>query len=176
MSPPRRRTALGAAILLVALVVALTLGSGIGGPPPSLAQRARALESQIKCPSCEDISVAQSSTTASIAVRHEITQMLSAGRTDQQIESSLVAQYGPSILLQPPDRGLTSLIWILPLVAGLAALGALVVFFWRRNRQFAALDQVLPGPDPTHSDPTTAPPPPPPSSTVEPASHPPASP
>lgn len=172
MPPPRRRTALGAAILLVALVVALVVGSGIGGPPPSLAQRARALESQIKCPSCEDISVAQSSTTASIAVRHEVTQMLAAGRTDQQIESSLVAQYGPSILLQPPDRGLTSVIWILPLVAGLAALGALVVFFWRRNRQFAALDQVLPGPGPTPSDLTT----PPPSSPVEPASNPQASP
>jgi len=40
--------------------------------------------------------------------------MIAAGQSDQAIESSLVARYGGTILLKPPDSGLTSIVWILP--------------------------------------------------------------
>ena len=63
------------------------------------------------------------------------------GRTDQQIEAVLVGQYGTTILLRPPTSGLTSLVWILPAVAGAVALGALGVLFWRRSRALDRLRQ-----------------------------------
>lgn len=127
-------------LALVVLAVALVIGSGVtSGAPPSAAQRAAELETEIRCPSCEDISVAQSSTASAVAVRHEVGRLAAAGTSDRAIEERLVAQYGPSILLQPPDSGLSSLVWLLPLVAGILAVGGLLAFFWRRSRTWRRL-------------------------------------
>lgn len=127
-------------LALVVLAVALVIGSGVtSSAPPDAAQRAVTLETQIRCPSCEDVSVAQSSAASAIAVRHEVQHLVAAGVSDHAIEQRLVAQYGPSILLSPPDSGLSSLVWLLPLVAGLLAVGGLGVFFWRRSRSWRSL-------------------------------------
>ena len=133
---------LGLLVLLVVLGVALAFGSGLGsGGHPTNAQRATALDNQIRCPSCDDLSVAQSSASSAIAVRHQIQQLVDEGQTDQQIENTLVAQYGGTILLRPPTSGLTSLVWILPAVAGAVAVGAVAVLFWRRSRDLRRLRQ-----------------------------------
>ena len=127
-------------LALVALTVALVIGSGVtSSAAPSAAQRAAALDTQIRCPSCEDISVAQSSASSAIAVRREVASLAAAGESDRAIEQRLVAQYGPSILLSPPDSGLSSLVWLVPLVAGILALAALGAFFWRRSRSWRRL-------------------------------------
>jgi cytochrome c-type biogenesis protein CcmH len=140
--PARRRSRpwLGLGALLVVLVVALAIGSGLGSEGHQTdAQRAAALETQIRCPSCEDVSAADSSASAAVAVRQEIAHMVAEGRTDQQIENALVGRYGPTILLRPPTRGLTSLVWIVPAVAGAGAIVVLGVLFWRRSREMARL-------------------------------------
>ncbi|MDA8076596.1 MAG: cytochrome c-type biogenesis protein CcmH [Actinomycetota bacterium] len=133
-------------LALVVLAVALVIGSGVtSSATPDAARRAAALETQIRCPSCEDVSVAQSSAASAIAVRHEVQRLAAAGVSDHAIEQRLVAQYGPSILLSPPDSGLSSLVWLLPLVAGLLAVGGLGVFFWRRSRSWRELRAGAPG-------------------------------
>jgi cytochrome c-type biogenesis protein CcmH/NrfF len=60
--------------------------------------------------------------------------MLAAGDSNAQIEQSFVARYGSSILLVPPSSGLGALVWALPLVGVIVALGALGALFWRRQR------------------------------------------
>lgn len=136
----RRRPWLGLGVLLVVLAVALAIGGGLGqGGRQTPDQRAAALDAQLRCPSCDDLSVAQSSASAAVAVRHEVLHLAREGRTDQQIEDQLVGQYGPTILLRPPTSGLASLVWIVPALAGAGAVGALVVLFWRRGRQMARL-------------------------------------
>lgn len=135
-----RRWWWGAVALVVVLATALTIGSGVASSrPPSAAQRAAALDNQIRCPSCEDISVAQSTASSALAVRQEVRRLIGQGRSDQQVENALVAQYGPSILLRPPTSGLTAVVWIVPAVAGALAVAALVGLFWRRSRQLRRL-------------------------------------
>ena len=57
-------------LLGVVLVVALLVGSGVfSSTPPTSAQRAAAIESVIRCPSCEDLSVADSSAPTAVTVR-----------------------------------------------------------------------------------------------------------
>jgi cytochrome c-type biogenesis protein CcmH len=142
VTAPVRRTRpwRGLLRLVVVLGVALAVGSGWGfRPHSSPRERATALETQIRCPSCEDLSVAQSSSSAALAVRQEILRMEQTGSSDGQIEQALVAQYGPTILLRPATTGLTSLVWVIPAVAGATAVVALGVFFWRREREFESL-------------------------------------
>jgi cytochrome c-type biogenesis protein CcmH len=136
----RRRPLLGLGALIVVLGVALMIGSGAGsGGPPTPAERSAGLATQIRCPSCEDLSVAQSSASSAVAVRHQITEMVGRGQSDQQVRSALVAQYGPSILLAPPVSGLTALVWVVPVVAGAVAVVALGALFWRRSRELDRL-------------------------------------
>lgn len=141
----RLRRRAGALSFLLALVVAgcaLAVGSGVGSSaPPTLAQRAGALDAQIRCPSCEDISVAQSTASSALAVRHEVATLLAEGESDRAIEHRLVAQYGPSILLEPPKSGLSLLVWVVPLVAVVVALAVLVWFFWHRSRAWRSLQR-----------------------------------
>lgn len=78
------------------------------------------LESLVKCPACDDLSVAQSNATSSIAVRHDIIRRVGEGQSDDKILTSLEATYGTSILLSPSTSGLGSLLWLVPIAALLA--------------------------------------------------------
>jgi cytochrome c-type biogenesis protein CcmH len=128
------------ALPVVVAVVALVIGSGaFDATPPTAAQKAAAIEAGVRCPSCTDLSVAQSDATTALAVRHEIEQMVAQGRSTAQVDQVLVSEYGETILLVPPDAGGVPILWLVPIVVGLGALGAVVLFFWRRTRQFAAL-------------------------------------
>lgn len=133
--PLAARAALPAVVVLVALLI----GSGVfSSQPQSAAQRAASIESVVRCPSCIDVSVAQSEETTAVAVRHEIVRLVNQGRPTAQIEQTLVQQYGSTILLVPPGATGLALIWILPIALAIGALTVVGVFFWRRARQFAA--------------------------------------
>jgi cytochrome c-type biogenesis protein CcmH/NrfF len=128
------------ALPLVVLAVALLVGSGaFEGSSPSAAQRAAAIETGVRCPSCTDLSVAQSNATTAIAVRHQIEGLVAQGKSNEDIDAVLVSEYGETILLVPPDAGGVPVIWIIPLVLGVTTVTALGVFFWRRNRAFESL-------------------------------------
>ena len=136
------RVPLWARVILPLLVlgVALLIGSGVfDSSPETVAQRAAVIESNVRCPACTDLSVAQSNSTTAIAVRHQIESMLAAGSSTADINQTLVSEYGQTILLTPPDSGGIPLIWIIPLVLGVGAVGAVGVLFWRRSREFDAL-------------------------------------
>ena len=125
---------------LVVLAVALAIGSGsFDTAPPSASEQAAAIEAVVRCPSCTDLSVAESNATTAITVRHQIEQLVAAGSSTADIEQTLVSEYGQSILLVPPDTGGIPLIWVLPLVVGVAALVGVGVVFWRRSRAFDTL-------------------------------------
>jgi cytochrome c-type biogenesis protein CcmH/NrfF len=122
--------AAGPVVLCVVLAGALVVGSGIfDAPSPSAPARVAALERDVKCPDCLDLSVAQSNTEPSIALRHEIAASVQAGQTDSQILAAITRRYGNSILLLPPPGGLDDLLWVVPtaLALGAVALGARAV-------------------------------------------------
>ena len=103
---------LWAAALLVVVGVAVAVSPAAS----STATRIAHLESLVKCPSCEDLSVAESSATTAVAVRHEIVADVAAGKSDDQILTSIEDAYGTSILLSPPTSGLGVLLWVVPLL------------------------------------------------------------
>ncbi len=119
----------------VVLVVALIAGSGVlSSTPPTAAERSASIESVIRCPSCEDLSVATSSAPTAVAVRATVRQLVGDGRTDAQVEQYLEARYGSTIVLDPPASGWSLLVWVLPVACGLLAAVALTVVLVRRRR------------------------------------------
>ncbi len=134
---PRRAAAVWApwAALVVVLGVALGLGASHGTPPPTGAQRVQAIDALVRCPSCDGISVADSSASTAVAIRQAVTARVRAGQSDAQIDAFLVSRYGPGILLRPPVRGWTAWVWVLPPVALVAAGAALATVLWRRRQR-----------------------------------------
>jgi cytochrome c-type biogenesis protein CcmH len=116
----------------VALVVALSVGA-YRPSQSSAAQRVAAIEADLRCPSCQDISVADSSAATARAIRSLVATRVSEGQSSAQIESFLESRYGVGILLRPPTSGLSAAVWILPLVAVAAGILGLGAFFWRRR-------------------------------------------
>jgi cytochrome c-type biogenesis protein CcmH len=98
----------GAFVVVVALTVATAPSA------PSSLSRIDHLETLVRCPACEDISVAVSDATSAIAVRHEIARDVLRGESDNVILTSLEVVYGTSILLSPPTSGLGTLLWAVP--------------------------------------------------------------
>jgi cytochrome c-type biogenesis protein CcmH/NrfF len=136
----------------VIVAVALAIGSGVfSGRPETATQRAARIEAVVRCPSCIDVSVAQSQETTALAVRHEIERQVARGVSTAQIEQTLVDQYGRNILLEPPDSGGFAVIWIVPIVLAAGALIVVGVLFWRRSRLFAATSAAQAKAD-THAD------------------------
>lgn len=146
MSTPTRRLVPWLFMASV-LVVALAVGSRQPGPAAGPAQRSAAIDAALRCPSCEDVSVAQSSAPAAVAVRRIVARRVAAGQSDAQVEAYLVSRYGQGILLRPAASGGTSALWVLPVAAVAVSAGALGVFFRRRRRigvsEASADDQAL---------------------------------
>jgi cytochrome c-type biogenesis protein CcmH len=114
----------GFSLWCVALVAVVALVLVTQGSTSSQQRRIAHLETLVKCPACDDISVAQSNATSAIAVRNEISQRVRAGASDNEILTSLESRYGPSILLSPSTSGVGILLWAVPAAVAAAAVVA----------------------------------------------------
>jgi cytochrome c-type biogenesis protein CcmH len=110
---------------LAALVVVFGTIVATSATTSPIEHRISDLQSIVRCPACEGLSVAQSNATSSIAVRHEIERRVKAGESDTSILTSLQERYGSAILLTPSGRGLGALLWIVPF--SVVALGLLIL-------------------------------------------------
>jgi cytochrome c-type biogenesis protein CcmH len=133
-------------LLVVVLATALLVGARGDGSPPTDAERAHRIASAIRCPTCRSQSMADSDAPAARAGRGEILRQVGQGRSDTQIRAYFVTRYGAAILLDPPRRGVSALVWLLPVLAVVAAMAALAVAFrrWRPGgRTVSAGDRAL---------------------------------
>lgn len=95
---------------------------------PALEARARHLSEELRCMVCQNQSIDDSAAPLARDLRLLVRRRLEAGDTDQQVLDFLVARYGDFILLRPPFKLDTLLLWGLPpaaLIAGLIALFAM---------------------------------------------------
>lgn len=125
-----------AALLALAVVVALAVGSG---PARAGTPNAADLEAELVCPVCET-TLDQSNAPVAERMKAYIRARIAAGDSAQEIKDALVAEFGPGVLAKPPEGGFGLLAWLLPLGALLA--GAVVVGIlvrsWSRSRTPAA--------------------------------------
>ncbi len=123
-----------AAYLVLTLVAAgaLVLGS-LHPAAPTRAARLAALESEIKCPSCADLTIAQSDAAAAVDLRNEVTDLVEAGWSDAAIRARVVAQYGSSVLEVPDSGGISVLVWLVPSLLVALCAGGLATVLYRRQ-------------------------------------------
>lgn len=113
---------------LLALVVLVGLALGPTRPDDRVEQ----LASRLRCPTCQGVSVADSPSETARAMRAVIEEQVTEGSTDAEIISYFEDRYGSWVVLAPPARGRTLLLWLAAPVA-LAAGAFLVIGAVRRR-------------------------------------------
>ncbi|MPZ09630.1 MAG: cytochrome c-type biogenesis protein CcmH [Kiloniellaceae bacterium] len=109
---------------------------------PVLEQRARALSAEIRCVVCQNESIDSSNAEIARELRLLVRERLAAGDSDRQVFDYLVARYGDFVLLRPPMKPTTYLLWFGPFLMLLFGVVAVFVYF-RRQRGGAAMPPAL---------------------------------
>lgn len=134
----------GWAAVLVAVVVLVVVGAKPTPTSGTSDDRLYTLAGQMKCLQCLGETVAGSQADIAVKMRSEIREQMRKGRTDDEILAFFADTYGQRVLLNPSNKGITSLVWILPVVgAGIAVVGLGLAFGrWRRQRDDAGVTEV----------------------------------
>lgn len=120
-------------LLALVLVGALFVGSRKPPGPPTEDQRVQRITSVVRCPTCRGLSADQSDAPSAESIRDEVRRRVQAGESEGQIKGYLVSRYGGDILLQPEAEGVGVLVWALPLIGAVVAVGGLFVVLRSRR-------------------------------------------
>jgi cytochrome c-type biogenesis protein CcmH len=137
-------------LALITLITTLVLPAFAVTPDellkdPALEARARQISQGLRCMVCQNQSIDDSDAPLAHDLRMLVRQRLETGDSDRQVLDFIVARYGDFVLLKPPLKLDTLLLWGLPPAVLLVSLVALFAMARRRRTedlQTAALSPV----------------------------------
>jgi cytochrome c-type biogenesis protein CcmH len=104
---------------------------------PALEARAREISRGLRCVVCQNESIDESSADLAHDLRTLVRERLVAGDSDEQVVQYIVDRYGDFVLLRPPVKPATYLLWASPAILLLIA-AVLIVIYLRRHRRIGA--------------------------------------
>jgi cytochrome c-type biogenesis protein CcmH len=111
---------------------------------PAMEARAREISKELRCLVCQNQSIDDSNAPLARDLRVLVRERLVAGDDDTSVLSYITARYGDYVLLRPPFKASTYVLWIGPvIILLLGALGA-ALFLRGRNRPVTTGDTEAP--------------------------------
>lgn len=123
---------------VVAVFLAVLFAFGAAQSAVEIEERVFELSRNLRCPVCTSESIADSNAQLSVQMRNEIQEMVSAGRSDEEIYAYFQDLYGDWVFLNPPKRGIHLFVWLLPVIAGIIGVTALILLVRRWLRAASA--------------------------------------
>jgi cytochrome c-type biogenesis protein CcmH len=99
---------------------------------PALEARAREISKGLRCLVCQNQSIDDSNADLARDLRVLVRERLQAGDSDEAVLDFVVARYGDYVLLNPPVKTGTILLWAGPGVILLLGIGGVVLMLRRR--------------------------------------------
>ena len=106
-------------------------------PDPALEQRARDISAGLRCLVCQNQSIDDSDADLARDLRILVRERLIAGDSDTEVLDYLISRYGDFVMLKPPFKGSTFILWLGPLFVFILAVIGLVIYFRRRQTELA---------------------------------------
>lgn len=120
-------------LLFAALLHAQAISGGTPFSDPASETRYTRLIHTIRCPTCQNQSIAESGAPLATELRRLVVKQITQGKNDAEIVNYLIARYGAFISYDPRLEKSTLILWFgPPLMLLLAALG-----FFRVHRKRA---------------------------------------
>ena len=104
---------------------------------PALQARYESINRELRCLVCQNQTIADSNATLAQDLRHEVREMIAAGKTDDQIREFMIERYGDFVLYRPRMTAANFLLWAAPVL--LLLLGTFIGIRYIR-RQSAEVD------------------------------------
>ncbi|WP_417833197.1 cytochrome c-type biogenesis protein [Thalassospira xiamenensis] len=105
---------------------------------PKLEERARDISQGLRCLVCQNQSIDDSDADLARDLRILVRERLVAGDTNEEVVDYIVERYGDYVLLNPPLKPETYILWISPAVLAFLALIAVIAFYRRKQREDGA--------------------------------------
>jgi cytochrome c-type biogenesis protein CcmH len=100
---------------------------------PALEARARTLGKELRCLVCQNQSIDDSDADLARDLRRLVRERLVAGDSDEEVLAFATQRYGDFVLLRPPVKPATWLLWFGPLAVLLVGGGLVLAFFRSRG-------------------------------------------
>jgi cytochrome c-type biogenesis protein CcmH len=116
-------------VLLLAVLLAgpsPAAGQGVPGDA-AIEAEVRRLATELRCPRCQGVSIAESPDDLSRQMKAVIRQQLEEGRTPDEVRAYFVSRYGEWVLLKPDPTGFNLAVYLIPIAAMLLGAGVLVL-------------------------------------------------
>jgi len=91
------------------------------------------LSRELRCVVCQNEALSDSPAELATDMRQEIRDLMTAGKTDQEVLEFLTSRYGDFVLFRPPFKPVTYLLWVGPFV--FLGFGVVVWFMALRSRR-----------------------------------------
>lgn len=101
---------------------------------PALEARALELFVEFRCLVCQNQAISESDADLARDLRLIVRERLMEGDTDDEVRAYLVERYGDFVLLRPPVKPTTYLLWFAPALIVVGAGYAVFSYFRRRNK------------------------------------------
>ncbi|WP_425444965.1 cytochrome c-type biogenesis protein [Thalassospira marina] len=101
---------------------------------PVLESRARVISEELRCLVCQNQSIDDSDADLAHDLRVLVRERLLAGDTNDQVIDYIVARYGDYVLLNPPFKPDTYILWASPFILLILATLAVIGFYRRKKR------------------------------------------
>ena len=124
-------------VVMLASLLLVRIAAAQGGTVTD--DQVNAVAKRLNCPVCENVPLDVCETQACVQWRDLIRQKLAAGEKPEQIINYFQATYGDRVLQEPPRRGFTGLVWVLPFAGLVAGVAILVVVLRRMTAQPAPI-------------------------------------
>jgi len=98
-------------------------------------QQYRQITEQLRCPKCQNTSIAASDSIIAADMRTKVYQLLNQGQTREQIVQYMVARYGNFVTYEPPVTPSTLILWLGPLLFVLIGASVIIMRARRQNGQ-----------------------------------------
>ncbi len=99
------------------------------------------LSEELRCLVCQNQNIAESNSDLAKDLRLEIYNMLSQGKTEDEIVDFMVQRYGDYVLYRPPFKPMTWLLWFGPVI--IFALGIIFVIRFMKAQSSTVEDEGL---------------------------------
>jgi len=126
----KRRIAFALALLLLPAPVLAAINPE-ALPDARQEERAKTLQKEFRCVVCQGQSIDDSNAALAADMRALIRAQIRTGKSDAEIRDFLVRRYGDFVLMKPPLRSDTALLWAMPFIV--LAIGGLSVFLILRG-------------------------------------------
>lgn len=120
------------ALMLVAAAPALAADPSEMLKDPVLEKKAEDLGKELRCLVCQNESIEDSNADLARDLRIIVRERIAKGESTDQVKQYVVDRYGDYVLLNPPFKGATLVLWLGPFALLVVAVGAAFAFFRRR--------------------------------------------